>query len=196
MECLDNMVLYDSDLENFTFHTICDLASYQRGEFVSLSEGLDDYPAVCLSARRTKVSDFIKQHSVNYYETNKYVFVHGYIPTKYNRATQVSKYLPNWRIDATERDWNEARWTNGIKTYVEDDVKEDNKTIVCGHMWTFYGHIRDKMNDWSLTREKEYEIADSTDDLRLFDVYKKDGLICLDGRVVQTGRVLCVVLDD
>lgn len=68
---------------------------------------------------------------VNYYETNKYIFVHGWIPcNKFRENRYCDRYeaIDDWR-NASPEDWYFARWTNGMEAW-NAGVKEQGKTIV------------------------------------------------------------------
>ena len=62
---------------------------------------------------------------VDYFETEHYVFVHGWIPTT------GYEYKDNWR-NAEPIHWSYSRWTSGIDATIHK-LFEPNKTIVCGH---------------------------------------------------------------
>ena len=81
-----------------------------------------------------EVIDWINNKTIDYFETEHYIFVHGFIPTiSYN------KFYPDWR-NATKKDWMDARWTNGMDAYFH--IKKDlDKTIVCGHRCCGYGNL-------------------------------------------------------
>ena len=64
--------------------------------------------------------NFYRATLVNGYELNDYIFVHGWIPDK----------TPNWK---------QARWCNGMEEWHKGNIIE-NKTIVCGHWHTSFGH--------------------------------------------------------
>ncbi len=66
-----------------------------------------------------RITDFINE-TINYYETDDYVFVHGYLPTgDYKKAT--------------DEDWQKARWKRWSEEYTGERPLKD-KTLVCGHM--------------------------------------------------------------
>lgn len=72
---------------------------------------------------------------LDYFETEHYVFTHGWIPSIPNRDKSYS-YISSWR-EADREQWNRARWFNGMDAAQNAD---ENKTIVCGHWHTSYGH--------------------------------------------------------
>lgn len=72
--------------------------------------------------------DFIENNSVDYAEIDNYIFVHGWIPVN---VDDIGK--------ATKKDWENARWTNGMKAW-SLGYKYDNKIIVCGHWHASYGN--------------------------------------------------------
>jgi predicted phosphodiesterase len=74
------------------------------------------------------VDKFIINNTLNYYETNNYVFTHGTIPFNTDNT-----YNPNWR-NCTKKEW--YRYINtGYKKLVDNNIKIPNKTLVCGHQF-------------------------------------------------------------
>ena len=65
---------------------------------------------------------------LDYFETEHYVFTHGWIPSIPNRDKSYS-YISSWR-EADREQWNQARWFNGMDAA---QTADENKTIVCGH---------------------------------------------------------------
>ena len=60
---------------------------------------------------------------------------------------------------------------------------EPNKTIVCGHFHTSWGHHRkDKSPEWGKGAN--------------FEPYYSDGIIAIDGCTAYTGKVNILVLED
>ena len=84
---------------------------------------------------------------LNYYETEHYVFCHGWVPTDIVHANNKDKsvYNPNWRSD--DMDWRRARWTNGMEACVSDGAAIPDKTVICGHFHTGWGHENLHGND-------------------------------------------------
>ena len=110
---------------------------------------------------------------VDYFETEHYVFCHGYIP--YNKCK-------NWR-NSTPSQWENARWVNGMEMAM--DGYTIDKCVICGHYHTSWGHaLQDKtFDEWG-------EEADFS------PFYYKDKLIAIDACTAYTGKVNVLVLED
>lgn len=121
---------------------------------------------------------------VDYFETEHYIFVHGWIPCFVNKDENFEKYIynKNWRI-ASEEEWEKARWHNGMIAH-SNGVIEPNKTIICGHKPCSYGHYTFE-NTGSLYGEDAN-----------FLPYKAKGIIALDACTAISGRVNCIVIED
>lgn len=116
---------------------------------------------------------------VDYYETDNYIFVHGWIPCyaeKYRPREHKYIYRENWR-EGNHQDWYFARWINGMAAH-KWGVKEENKTIVCGHFHSAWGHE-------TFNGEKNN-----------FSPYYDEGIIAIDGCTALTRKVNCVVIID
>lgn len=121
---------------------------------------------------------------LNYYETEHYVFVHGWIPCDSLRKFTGKTYLKKegWR-ESHNREWEDARWINGMEAY-QCGVKEEGKTIVCGHWHCSWGHC--------YLEGDGPEFAKNSN----FDPFIADGIIALDACTGYSRRVNCVVLND
>jgi hypothetical protein len=123
--------------------------------------------------------------TVDYFETEKYIFVHGWIPCKRDSNGRVitGELIENWRENSTAKDWYYSRWINGMDAH-RSGVRIPDKTIVCGHFNTSWGHsvIDGKCSEWG--------------DDSIFEPFVKDGLIALDGAVSLTKKVNCIVIED
>lgn len=145
---------------------------------IRLSKAIADTKAFVQSVKETPFIKYILPKMIDYYETQDYVFVHGWIPT-----TSDEKYDASWR-DANEHQWSAARWDNGIRLAVEKEIWEPGKTIVCGHWSTSFGHYR-------------YGNATSEyDDGADYSVFVREGIIALDACTVASRRVNCIVIED
>lgn len=135
-----------------------------------------------------EIKEKVKNHQItkwlnsnewkNYYELDKYIFVHSFIPLKdtsdlnrpYLRG-HVYSYMQDWRTIATNEDWNSATWGCPWQLFRDglfDEEIKSGKVLVCGHWHTFdfYNHLKNIYN-------KEYEGK----------LYYSKNLIGLDGGV-------------
>ena len=95
--------------------------------------------------------------------------VHGWIPCESIRQNPYAVTcfaIDNWR-NANDKQWGFARWINGMDA-AHDGVIEENKTIVCGHWRSSYGHSR--------FERKCSEFGDDAD----FSPYYSKGISALD----------------
>lgn len=138
--------------------------------------------------KRLLNTPFIKKiipNTIDYFETENYIFVHGWIPCDalgYGGKADTFCYKDNWR-EVDTYDWNYARWFNGMEV-AHKGVIEPNKTIVCGHWNSSYGH--------SVIEGKCSEFGSDAD----FSPYYGKGIIALDACTAISTKVNCIVLDD
>ena len=161
-------------VHNGTIETALKLSGYTEEE---ASKKNDDF--LTAVAESPFVREIIPK-MLDYYETEKYIFVHGYIPC-YSTATKEYAYFDDWR-NAPAAMWGQSRWLNGM--LVNRFVKEDGKIIVCGHFHTSYGH--------SVINEECDEFGPAAN----FFPYYADGIIALDGCTAYSGIVNCIVIED
>ena len=117
----------------------------------------------------------------NYCETQSHIFVHGWIPCYLDYLNHYS-YYDNWR-NASDQLWQRARWTNGMKAW-HDGVKENGKTIVCGHFHCSFGHTHYE-NDGS-----------EFDEDANHNPFIQEGIIALDSTCAYTKKLNCIVIED
>lgn len=166
------------DMSNGTLRTIEDLCiADANGEL---------HDAVKLS--KDKLKPFFSK-MVDYFETKNYVFVHGWIPLKYDLTKKFAEYGEptlfdeNWR----EGDWDMARWFNGIKK-AWSGLVVPGKTTVCGHWHCSYGHM--------LKSIKTGKWLSEFDEDAVWEPYVAEGIIAIDRCTAHTGEVNVVVLED
>lgn len=122
---------------------------------------------------------------VNYFETDKYIMVHSWIPFKqvvrdYYYIESLG-YRDDWR-NATSVEWEDAMW--GCPwSKAKEGWNQTGKTIVCGH-W----HTSDFFNNLTKQRKGKYECP-------IFKS-KKYKLIGLDACTVMSHKVNVLVLNE
>lgn len=116
-----------------------------------------------------RICDFIDE-TINYYETENYVFVHGWFPENLTTADELK--------NATDIDWQQARWIKWTEKY---DGKRplETKTLVCGHMPTFYANK-----------------FDSTHTENDASIFYGNCLIAIDAGTYDTKQVNVLMLED
>ena len=119
----------------------------------------------------------------NYYETENYVFVHGWIPSErfLDKEYYVRwSYLEDWR-DANEYKWEVARWINGMEAV---EFCKEKKTVVCGHWHTSFGHANLENNG--------SEFGPDAD----FSPYIAGGIVALDACTAHSGKMNVYIVED
>ena len=157
-DCIDRGYPQMHDLSNGTSATVYDLGGGKYGR--DFSE--------CCRITWNIVKPLLDQ-MVDYYETEKYVFVHSTIPLK-----------EDWR-HANTQEWKDARWDNPFKFW--EQVGIDGKTVVFGHFHTSWAWSRDGVgSEWG------------TD--ACFEPYYGDGFIGLDACTIVSHKVNVIILED
>ena len=165
---------------NRTFHTILALGRMSEEQAIL-------YPHELIS--RVKESDFYKillPSAVDYYETEKYIFCHAWIPLVEevdDDMIEYFRYRPDWR-DADESEWHKARWRNGMEMCCMHGVKEPGKTIVCGHWNSSWGHAH---IGGSCSERGSSAITTP---------FYADGIIAIDACTARSGRVNCIRIEE
>ena len=116
----------------------------------------------------------------DYFETEHYIFVHGWLPC-FREPDGAFRPRPDWR-NAAPSAWREARWYNGMEA--ARTVTEPGKTVLCGHWHTSYGHAR--------YEGKGTEFGADAD----FSPYAANGILALDACTAFSRQVNCIVLEE
>lgn len=122
--------------------------------------------------------------SVDFFETEHYVFVHGWIPARQiGNEHRGYAYESDWRT-SDENAWKRARWYNGMEMAHRFKVTEQGKTIVCGHWHTSFGH--------SKYEGKGSEFDKDSD----FTPFCEKGILAIDACTAYSHKVNCIVIED
>lgn len=158
--------------QNGTYNTAIQLTAFdpvmaiiRHYDFAEAARNTDYYRRIIPSMR-------------DYFETDHYVFVHGWIPCI--RERKGYSYYSDWR-SASAEEWAKARWYNGIDAAV---TCQEEKTIICGHWHTSYGHAK--------YEGKGSEFNDDAD----FLPYLAPGIIAIDACTAHSGFVNVLVVND
>lgn len=175
------------DFSNHTVDTFCQIAGRDIGELhcgdVSWGE-IVDY------VESSKIWKWLNSKQwVDYYELDKYIFVHSFIPINIKReyiralymyapsqlSSKCFEYDPNWR-KASREYWEDARWGDPIERYLGGLFTPEatkGKTLIVGH-W----HTADFWRRISRIRNYDEPIT---------AIWKGKSLIALDSGVFYDG---------
>ncbi len=177
-EWMNEDIIYSHHWHNRTPQTIFQLTH------TDLDEAVIQPKKLRLKMQNTPFFKTILPTMKDYYETEKYIFVHGWIPADGVGGNRPQYFYPigHWRESGQAR-WREARWFNGMLA-ASCGVTEPGKTIVCGHWHASYGH--------AILEGKGTEFDWDSD----HTPYYANGIIAIDACTAVSGFVNCIVLDD
>lgn len=167
----DKAIVFSHHYSNRTFDTAMQLTKKSHGYANTHPE---EFAALCASIPFVKN---IIPACLDYFETKHYIFTHGWIPTKLSY-----EYDPRWRHASKER-WSHARWENGMLCWFKG-ATVPNKTVVCGHYHTSWGH--------HFIEKSSPELGEDAD----FTPFVAKGIIAIDGCTAYSGQVNCIVIED
>lgn len=164
---------------NGTWSTVLQLSGMTAEEAVARPEELIE---------RVKASDYytiLLPETIDYLETEHYIFVHGWIPSIAEGVKPDFTYYydANWR-EADKAYWEKARWLNGMILACGHKVRECGKTIVCGHKRTSIGH------------SMFHGLGTESGEGAIYTPFYDEGIICVDASAVRSGMINCVVIED
>lgn len=164
---------------NGTIDTLCQLTGYSSRDLYTNTENV---------GRAFLKNPYIQElipAMVNYFETDHYIFVHGWIPCMpISVASNEMEYvpIPDWRNADTDM-WDKARWINGMEA-AHGGIVEEGKTIICGHWHCSFGHSRYEHDGGEFDNNPN------------FAPYYGNGIIALDACTPVSGKVNCIVIED
>lgn len=168
----DHGLAYSHHVSNGTYDTALQLTGFSTSVAGRRPYGFAD------AAKMTPFYRQIIPSMLDYYETEHYIFVHGWIPCICEDGT--FRYVEDWR-NAGKEEWESARWYNGMDAA---QTCTEEKTILCGHWHASYGH--------SKYEHKGSEFGSDAD----FTPYYGNRIIALDACTAWSRKVNVIVLED
>jgi len=163
VEALTRGEFYVHDIRNRTHETIRAFTTEPYDEWM-----------MCQEAKNNIELQQYLNSLIDYYEDDKNVFVHGWIPCEKTSGDSLWLPIENWR----NANWSQARWINGMRAW-HDGVRVQGKTIWCGHWHASYGH--------SIIEGLCHEFGDDA----MFTPFEADGIVAMDACTVYSGYVNC-----
>ena len=180
-ECCVRGFPYGYDSSNGTRRTIQDIGGDEKGNSFG----------ICCQNTYNKTAAY-RDSLVNYFETEKYIFVHSWIPTDtityepWHQLDKTKGYLEDWR-NASDQDWEDAMWGNPFYQ-AKAGLNKTGKTIVFGHWHCSAGYfLNDNENKYSEFEENA-----------CWEPYinEEQGIIALDRCTAHTKEINVLVLED
>lgn len=176
-ECCKRGYPGSHDYGNGTFDTICELGGANGGR---------SFEECCVIAQQRAKPFF--DSMVNYLETERYIFVHSWIPlinndglpAHYTRNRDFS-FNPDWRYAHTY-EWEDATWGNPFNL-AENGLNQTGKIIVHGHFHNSYWWAKNGIgSEWGNDA--------------CFDVCEHNGCIGLDACTAHSHKCNILILED
>lgn len=176
VECIRRGYIKSHDISNGTVATMLNLAN-------SYIDNANDYTLTNFMKEFDPWKKYLSS-TIDFFETKSYIFVHGWLPHNVKDIEENGKitFIDKWR-EASARQWAEARWYNGMNEWAGGNFEED-KTIVCGHYHTSFGHCRLHNNGAEFGKTA------------IFTPFSDRGILAIDGCTAYSGIVNCVVIED
>lgn len=159
-------------VSNGTYGSLLSLTGFEE------TGALERHAELAAAGRETPFYRTVIPATVDWYETERYLFVHGWVPCLKTEAGFTP--LENWRAAGKEA-WRKARWYNGM-----DAVRScrTDKTVLCGHWNCSYGHARYEMRGSEFGPDADYS------------PYFAPGIIAMDACTAHSGQLNVLVLED
>lgn len=196
-ELLNKGFPQNHEFHNGTVRTFCHIAGFSEEclEWSPDNEQPQEYwKQIRDIVQMSEIAQWIQSSEwKNYYELDKYIFVHSFIPITIKHDYKVAlyiydesqikgiffDYIPNWRKSKTSA-WETASWGcpwERYKSGLFDEEIKKGKVLVCGH-WHSY--------DFRIHLDGvKYDTKDDID----FSTYVSDHLIALDACTVVSNQV-------
>lgn len=161
-----------TDYMNGTYNTIEELAMAYFGE-KGYGMFMENFEELYYKLKEEGLFDLIWDMK-DYFETSKYVFVHGFIPIN---TDEEFSYKSNWRTSC-EEEFYRARWINGIEMSLKYGIGEPKKKIVMGHIYVKQAYTLKGENSNCL------------------EIYEDEKIIALDAHTAINNVINILVIED
>ena len=162
-------------VSNGTLDTLVQITGFNKYDLYGRTCDIKEF-----SSKIEPLLDFIADNAVNYIEAGDYVFVHGWVPA-YEGIDSLD--------EATDEDWEQARWENGMAMWKNKKCRLPGKTVVCGHWHSSWGHSHIHQD------RKEFPQKNRIDWEKSFEPFIDDGIIAIDACTAYTGFCNCLVVE-
>ena len=150
-----------------------------------------DIEEVCSTLENNGVLDLLLNKTCDYFELDKYIFVHGCIPTL------KGEYDPKWR-EVPRSKWDSllVRSGNGVKFILKKGLRIPGKTLVCGHVGSYFGHLVHDHPELELDSKEFNRLKNKySKDVSKYHMFIDDKVINLDGNGYRTGIINVLVIE-
>lgn len=216
-ELLNKVYPQDYDFSNGTVRTFCQIAGYELNDedisksaphdlalperhfhFIAhhyeSSTSLGDlWKKIQTAVKKSEITKWLQSTQwINYYELDKYIFVHSFIPLIWQEERGLTEQYciyygwtkfftehPNWR-KASNKEWSNATWGCAYTFFdagLFNQELEKNKVLVCGH------YKCSAFNKHYLNRD-------------VHDLYYGKNLIAIDATTALSRQVNVFIIDE
>ena len=125
-------------------------------------------------------------------KNKKYVFVHGWLPNyltgkgSWNKLLNLIKHPENLIISDWEKD---AMWANGMNSWSNGKLVDQDAIVVCGHFHTSWGHTY--LHNYGM----EFNEQDINDPEQHFEPFIDKGIIALDACCAWSSKLNVYVIE-
>ena len=178
---------------NGTVKTICMLCG--ESEWIAYSYNQSSDTRKSIEEKTKELLEFIKENCIDYFKLGNKIFVHSWIPLKYE-----SEIHPLWDANINDlnaeelsiynQHWATARWGNPYLMW-KKKLYLDGKCIVFGHWHCSWGHSHIDMETPEYPQKNQplkWEAA--------WKPWIKENSIGIDSCVAYSGKINCIVFDE
>ena len=153
--------------------------------------GVNDPEMAILDMQHNFLWNLYKKSWKMHAEIGDMIFVHGWIPCIYYERFNAFEYDPHWQ-KANGRDWKNATWYNGMQAWNEG-VREEGKTIFCGHWHTSWGHSNLHHYGVEFLDDYDEKTIEEAGLFACYDPFIDDGIVAMDACTAASHQVNVVV---